>query len=429
VESANDPASDFPLQNLPLGMFVAEDGAARPCTAIGDRVLDIWAAMDHGLLVGDGAEAARIACTGGTLNALIAAGPAAASALRAGLWFLLGTEGEAARFARAAAPHLLRRQDEVSLLMPVAIGGFTDFLTSLPHSARMGAIVRPDSPLPPNFKYLPIAYNSRASSVALSGAALVRPMVQRGLGDGTAAFGACTALDYELEVGAFVYGGNPLGTPLSMAQSAAQVFGYTLLNDWSARDIQRWESTPLGPFLGKTMLSTISPWIVTEEAMAPFRAPAAARAAGDPAPFDYLDSAWNREAGAVALTLEAWLRTERMRAAGQPAHLLTRTQFAAMYWTFAQMITHHASNGCNLRPGDLIGSGTASDATELGRACMAEMQPDGPIVLPNGEQRRFLEDGDEVVLRGRASREGFAAIGFGACGGTVLPAQAFPLEG
>jgi fumarylacetoacetase len=426
VESANDPASDFPLQNLPLGMFQAEDGAARPCTAIGDQILDIWAAMDHGLMVQSSAEAARIACTGGSLNALIAAGPQVASALRAGLSYLLGTEGEAPRWAQAAGQHLLHPQAEVTLLMPVAIGGFTDFLTSLPHSARMGAMLRPDDPLPPSFKYLPIAYNSRASSVVLSGAPLVRPQVQRGLGDGTAAFGPCTALDYELEVGAFLHGGNPLGTPLSMAQAADQVFGYTLLNDWSARDIQRWESAPLGPFLGKIMLSTISPWIVTEEAMAPFRAPAALRAEGDPAPFPYLDSAHNREAGAVDVTLEAWLTTERMRQAGQAPHLLTRTQFAGVYWTFAQMITHHSSNGCNLLAGDLIGSGTASDATDLGRACMAEMQPSGPIVLPNGEQRRFLEDGDEVVLRGRASREGFAAIGFGACSGTVLPARDYP---
>jgi fumarylacetoacetase len=429
VDSANDPACDFPLQNLPLGMFLAEDGAARPCTAIGDQILDIWAAMDHGLMVHTSAEAARIACTGGSLNALIAAGPMAASALRAGLSYLLGTEGEASQFARMAAQHLLRPQAGATMLMPVAIGGFTDFLTSLPHSARMGAMLRPSNPLPPSFKYLPIAYNSRASSVALAGTPLPRPQVQRGLPDGSAAFGPCTAIDYELELGAFLYGGNPLGTPLSMAQAADQVFGYTLLNDWSARDVQRWESDPLGPFLGKTMLSTISPWIVTEEAMAPFRAPAAVREAGDPAPFDYLESAWNREAGAVAVTLEAWLSTERMRAAGQPAHLLTRTQFADMYWTFAQMITHHASNGCNLRAGDLIGSGTASDMTALGRACMAEMQPDGPIVLPTGEQRRFLEDGDEVVLRGRASREGFVAIGFGVCDGTVLPAPAVPVGG
>jgi fumarylacetoacetase len=424
VESANQAGTDFPLQNLPLGLYRADDGSARPCTAIGDQILDIWAAHDHGLMLGPSAQAAEIACTGGSLNALIAEGQPAASALRAGLSYLLGTDGEAPRWGQAAAGHLLLPQITVTLLMPVAIGGFTDFLCSLPHSERMGRMLRPDNPLPPSFKYLPIAYNGRASSIMVSGTDLTRPHVQRGLPDGTAAYGPCTALDYELELGAVLVGGNPLGTPLSMEQAAQQVFGYTLLNDWSARDIQRWESAPLGPFLGKSLLTTISPWIVTEEAMAPFRSPSPTRAPGDPQPFAYLDSAENQESGALDITLEAWLLTDSARGAGQAPHRLTRTQFRDMYWTPAQMVAHHASNGCNLRPGDLIGSGTASDATAGGRACLAEMQPDGPITLPNGAQRRFLEDGDEIILRAQASRDGFVSIGFGDCRGVIRPARA-----
>jgi fumarylacetoacetase len=422
IASACDPLTEFPVQNLPFGLFGGEDGA-RAGVAIGTMILDLGKALEHGLLHGDAAVAARMACTGGNLNTLVGAGLDAAEALREGTFALLAEGGEAARAAQAVAAKLLVDQTAATMLLPVQIGGFSDFFCSLPHAERMGRINRPDRPLAPNFTTLPVGYNGRASSVAISGTALRRPWVQHAGADGAALHGPSTALDYELELGAYLVGGNRLGETLTIQAAAGQLFGYTLLNDWSARDLQRWESLPLGPFMAKSVLTTVSPWIVTEAALAPFRSPAPSRPAEHGAPFSYLDSAANQDAGAIDLTLEAWLLTGAARTTGGVPQLLSRTKFAAMYWTFAQMVTHHASNGCPLRAGDLIGSGTTSDNGPLGRGCLAEMQPEGPVLLDEGGERQFLADGDEIILRGRAERDGFVSIGFGACNGRIMPAQ------
>jgi fumarylacetoacetase len=422
VAGACDPRTEFPVQNLPFGLFGAE-GEPRAGVAIGTMILDLGKALEHGLLRGDAAEAGLMACTGSNLNTLVGAGLDAAAALREGVFALLAEGAKGASAAQAVAAELLVHQSATTMLLPVQIAGFSDFFCSLPHAERMGRINRPDRPLAPNFTTLPVAYNGRASSVAVSGTALRRPWVQRAGADGGAIHGPSTALDYELELGSYLVGGNRLGETLTMQAAAQQLFGYSLLNDWSARDLQRWESVPLGPFMAKSVLTTVSPWIVTEAALAPFRSPAPARPAEHRAPFSYLDSAANRDAGAIDLTLEAWLLTESARSKGGMPQLLSKTRFAEMYWTFAQMVTHHASNGCPLQAGDLIGSGTTSDNGPLGRGCLAEMQLEGPVLLDEGGERDFLADGDEIMLRGRAEREGFVSIGFGECKGRITPAQ------
>jgi fumarylacetoacetase len=427
VESANAPGADFPIQNLPLGVFRrrGESAArARGGVAIGDRILDLAAAVRAGLFAGGAAEEAARAAAGPALNPLMAMGNAAASALRARVSALLAAGAP----ERARVEPLLVPMAEAEMLPPAAIGAFTDFLTSTYHTERGGRRTRPDSPLPPNFKHLPVAYNSRASSVRVSGEAVRRPNGQRQRPDGTVHFGPCEALDFELELGLFVGPGNPLGEPVHMDFAPDHMFGYCLLNDWSARDIQRWESHPLGPFLSKSFATSISPWVVTAEALEPFRAPAFPRAAGDPEPLPYLRSEADRREGLMDIRMEAFLLTPRMCERGEAPARVTATRFTNMYWTFAQMLTHHMSNGCNLRPGDLLGSGTASGPTDESRACMAELTEAGtqPLALPNGETRRWLEDGDEVIFRARAERDGFVPIGFGECRGRIAPAPAWP---
>jgi fumarylacetoacetase len=420
VEAANLSRADFPLQNLPFGIFKrGEDESGRGGVAIGDQIFDLAAAQEAELFSGL-AEKAAIAAGGPTLNPLMALGNRAASALRARLCNLLDAESHE---REKVEPHLVP-MSEASMQMPVAVGNFTDFLTSSFHSERLS----PTGKVPPSFKSMPIAYHSRASSVRVSAGTITRPHGQWLGAENAVQFGPSRALDYELEVGAFIGPGNELGEPIALDDARSHIFGYCLLNDWSARDVQRAESVPLGPFLAKSLSTSISPWVITEAAMRPFRTAAFVRPAGDPAPLPYLASERERESGGFDLKLRAFLLTRSMRENRQAPERITSTNFKHMYWTFAQMLTHHASNGCNLTPGDIIASGTASGPSEESRACLAEVTSRGanPLALPNGEKRSWLEDGDEVIFRARAERDGFTPIGFGECRGVIGPAVDWP---
>jgi fumarylacetoacetase len=313
---------------------------------------------------------------------------------------------------------------EVEMVVPARIGDYTDFYASIHHAYNVGSMFRPESPLLPNYKHLPIGYHGRASSIVIGGTPVKRPSGQTEGRSSTPEFGPSGMLDFELEVGAFIGPGNPLAEPIRIAEAESHLFGLCLVNDWSARDIQRWEYQPLGPFLAKSFATTISPWIVTMEALAPYRIPAFQRPPGDPEPQPYLDAPENREGGGVALTLESLLCSTQMRERGVGSVTLSRGNFSDMYWTFAQMVTHHTSNGCNLRPGDLLASGTVSGADKGSRGCLLELTRRGAerVPLPGGETRGFLEDGDEVILRAYAERDGFARIGFGECRGTIVRA-------
>jgi len=321
---------------------------------------------------------------------------------------------------------LVRRAD-AEMLLPAAVGDYTDFYASLHHATNVGKMLRPDNPLLPNYKWVPIGYHGRASSLVVSGTAVRRPSGQTEPPAGEAAprFGPSRNLDYELEVGAFLGPGNALGRPIPIAEAEGHVFGLVLVNDWSARDLQRWEYQPLGPFLAKSFATTVSPWVVTLEALAPFRGPLSPRPDGDPAPLPHLDHEDDRAHGGFDLRLEVRLLTSAMRERGDEPFAVSGSNARDLYWTLAQMVAHHSSNGCNLRPGDLIASGTVSGPTPEQRGCLLERTWRGsePLALPGGEARRFLEDGDEVILRGRGEREGFAAIGFGECRGVVAAAS------
>jgi fumarylacetoacetase len=412
VESANVAGADFPMQNLPFGIFRGADGVARGGVAIGDQIVDLVRLRAAGLLKGKAAEAAR-AAAGPVLNPLLQLGNAHASSLRAALSDLLDAAHED-RSHRAELGTCLVPIRLATLQLPVHIGAFTDFLCSIDHTLRLRRGV-----LPPAFKHLPIAYNGRATSVVVSGTAVTRPQGQFRQGEAVT-FGAEPSLDFELEVGAFVGTGNELGRPFTLADADGHTFGHCLVNDWSARGIQFFESEPLGPFLGKSFATSISPWIVTAEALLPFRVAALVRDVGDPQPA-HLTSEVNSELGALDLALEAFVLTPRMRASGLEPAPVTQTSFRSMYWTFAQMLTHHASNGCNLQPGDLLASGTTSGASAASRACLAELSQLGtlPLELTNGEMRTWLEDGDEVILRAHAEHPDYVPIGFGECRGVV----------
>jgi len=412
VASANAPGTDFPIQNLPLGVFSTEGTDPRCGVAIGDAVLDLSAAFAAGLV-------SNRAVTGASLAPLMAEGRAASAALRAELSALLSAGSQAA----AQADALLVPMAEVRMHLPTTIRNFSDFMVSYDHCLRSGRRRDPNNPLPPAFHQLPVAYHSRASSVRVSGEAVTRPHGQWRRQDGTMQFGPTEAMDYELEMAIWIAGDNALGTPVPMSAAPDRIFGYGLLNDWSVRDVQRWEMPPLGPFLGKSVSTSVSPWIVTAEALAPFEVPAPVQ---DPPALPYLDSAWNRSNGALSVRMTAAILTPAMRAAGAEPFLLTDTQFAAMYWTAASMVAHHASNGCNLLSGDLLGSGTVSGPEEIARACLAEINQTGAVTLPTGEMRRWIEDGDEIIFRGRAEAPGAVPIGFGECRGALLPAIAWP---
>ncbi len=420
VESANDLQTDFPLENLPFGVFRRSGRLARLGVAIGDQILDLHAAVASGLLAQIGVEISRC-CERDSLNALMALGREAVSRLRAHLMDLLSDRSARARVEPALAP-----QAGTEMLLPAHIGDYTDFYASVYHATNVGRLFRPDNPLLPNYKYVPIGYHGRASSIVVSGADIRRPCGQTKTADAeTPSFGPSRSLDYELEVGFFVGKGNARGEAISIAEAESHIFGLCLVNDWSARDIQAWEYQPLGPFLAKNFATTISPWVVTMDALEPFRVPAFRRAEGDPEPLPYLTSANDRARGGIDLKLEVWLRTARMRAENAPPVKLSQGNLRDLYWTLAQMLTHHASNGCNLQSGDLLASGTVSGAAPDSLGCLLEITRRGaePLQLSNGESRKFLEDGDEVILRGYCEREGHPRIGFGECRGIVLPAN------
>jgi fumarylacetoacetase len=424
IESANEPTTDFPIQNLPFGIFrrLDQPHTTHVGVAIGDKALDLHECHKAGLLSGDDP----------TLSAYL--GPLDLSRqdavnLRQVLSRLLrdGNE-EIQKYRRSPSCSLdpIIAIANVEMLLPVSIGDYTDFYASLFHATNIGRRFRPDNPLLPNYKWVPIGYHGRASSIVISGTPINRPSGQtKDDGEASPRFGATRALDYELELGMFVGEGNEQGAPISIEHAEDHVLGYCLVNDWSARDLQKWEYQPLGPFLSKSFATTISPWIVTPEALAPFRVPAFARAAGDPQPLAYLYSEANRARGGLDITLEVFLLTEGMRQRKISPYLLSQGNARDLYWTFAQMLTHHASNGCNVGPGDLIASGTVSGATAESRGCLMEITEGGtrPISLPNGEARTFLQDGDEVILRGYCQSENFRRIGFGECRGLIGPGR------
>lgn len=423
VESANAPQSGFPIQNLPFALVQRTDADLPHLgVAIGDAILDLFAASDHRLLR-DLPDELAAACRQPTLNALMALGPSVWSQLRGRLQEIL-REGSPDEQVCRTQPVMLERRG-ARLLLPVSIGDYTDFYASIDHARHIGSMFRPEHPLLPNYKYVPVGYHGRASTVVVSGTEIRRPSGQIVATEGTPpAFAPTRRLDYELEVGFFVGPGNDLGMPVPIAQAETRIFGLCLLNDWSARDIQRWEYQPLGPFLGKSFATTISPWVVPMAALRPFRIPAYPRPAGDPTPLPYLLDARDQEHGGLELVLEVWMQSDAMARAGHPAVLLSRSNFRSMYWTPAQMLAHHASNGCAMRPGDLIGSGTVSGPGKGEYGCLQELTEGGrdPVSLPGGELRRFLEDGDCVILRGYAEREGVPRISLGECSGRILPA-------
>jgi fumarylacetoacetase len=415
-----DGHPDFPIQNLPLGMFSPPGGTPRAGVAIGDEILDLAAATAAGLLAGEAGRAVAVASSGPALNGLLALG-AARRAVRARLAELLA----AGAAERAATEPLLHRAADCALHLPAVIGDYTDFYAGIHHATNVGKLFRPDNPLLPNYKWVPIGYHGRASTVMPSGVPVRRPSGQRKRPDeAEPTFGPCRNLDCELELGVWIGPGNAMGTPIPIGDAGEHVAGYCLLNDWSARDVQAWEYQPLGPFLAKSFATTVSPWVVSPEALAPFRTAQPARPEGDPVPLGYLLDEADQRTGALEIELEVLLLTERMRAAGSPPHRLSIGSTRHIYWTVAQMVAHHTSNGCSLRPGDLLGSGTISAPERDGYGSLLEITRGGkePVTLPDGETRSFLEDGDEIFLRARARREGAAPIGFGECRAVVVPA-------
>ncbi|MGB1927700.1 MAG: fumarylacetoacetase [Mariniblastus sp.] len=429
VESANQPETDFPIQNLPYCVFQTPGNPASIGIGIGDQILNLRACGESGLLNPRFASVSQQP----TLNQLMALPPTEQSQLRGRIVELLS---EGSPDADKIASTALVPQSGVEFLMPCNIGDYSDFYASVYHATNVGSMFRPDNPLLPNYKHIPIGYHGRASSIVVSGTPIRRPVGQLTPTEPGAAptRDACKLFDYELEVGCLVGQGNQLGEPVSIDDAESHMFGLTLLNDWSARDIQKWEYQPLGPFLAKSFASTISPWIVTMEALAPFRCPEFKRDAEDPRPLNYLASDSNSKFGGIDLQLEVYLLTEQMQQQGFEPQLLTRGSFTNLYWTFAQMLTHHSSNGCNLRPGDMLGSGTVSGQTRDSRGCMLELTWDGdqqnalpgsqrtPIKFPTGEERKFLADGDSVIFRGFCETSDHRRIGFGTCMGQVLPA-------
>jgi fumarylacetoacetase len=440
VESANDPASDFPIQNLPLCAFEVTHGEgehrhshAHPGVAIGDQVLDVGMLVESGWMDREAPE--------DLIDALqqpywfgIAHSPRLVHDLRVVLQKFLTDGTGGGQQIRRLRDKAVRPLAETKLVPPLPIFNYTDFYASVHHATTVGSMFRPDNPLLPNYKHVPIGYHGRASSIVISGTPITRPKGQQSPPDSDPnagpTFGPCKLLDYELEVGAYIARGNELGDPVPIALAHDHLLGLCLVNDWSARDIQKWEYQPLGPFLAKNFATSISPFIVTMDALRPFRRSAMERPAGDPKPLPYLSDPDDQSHGGFDITLEAFLLTEQMEAKGLPPHRLSKGSFKDMYWTFAQMLTHHASNGCNLQPGDLIASGTVSGPTPDSRGCLLELtwdgtNPDGkpkprkPIQLPTGETRTFLADGDTVIFKGACERESWRKIGFGECRGKV----------
>lgn len=428
VESANGHPV-FPIQNLPYGVFCQGEHAAKIGVAIGEQILDLHAAATRGLLPDQVVDAVSQP----TLNAVMGLSKANRQALRLALSRCLTTGSD----SQSAADACLVHQADVTMELPCSIGDYTDFYASVFHATNVGSMFRPNNPLLPNYKHIPIGYHGRASSVVASGHPVKRPVGQLSPSEegGLPSRDCCKLLDYELEVGCLIAEGNALGATISIEDAESKMFGLVLLNDWSARDLQKWEYQPLGPFLAKSFATTISPWVVTFEALQPFRCAAFSRPEGDPQPLPYLTSEANSKLGGIDLQLEVYLQSAQMAQEGHDPVKLSQSRFAELYWTPAQMVTHHSSNGCNLMPGDLLGSGTVSNRDRDSRGCLLELTWDGdmdnpvpgsqrtPLVLPTGEERKFLADGDTVIIRGYCEREGHARIGLGECTGTVLSAD------
>jgi fumarylacetoacetase len=422
VASANEAGTDFPIQNLPFGMFkrTGADTLARGCVAIGDQIIVLAHCLAKGVLTGK-AEKAAEAALGPTLNPLMALGNEYWTDLRGQLSVLLREGGDAEGLEAMLIP-----LSEVEMCMPAEIGDYTDFYSSINHATNVGKLFRPDNPLLPNYKHIPIAYHGRSSSIRVSGTPSKRPLGQLKAPDADApVMGACQRLDYETEIGVFVGPGNELGETIGLDKADDHIFGFCVLNDWSARDIQAWEYVPLGPFLAKNFATTISPWIVTLEAMAPYRQEMYQRPEGDPAPLAYLSSETHAKSGGLDINLEVAIATSQMQKNGDAPHVIGTPVFKDMYWSVFQMLTHHASGGCNFQPGDFYGSGTISgtENDQLGSLLEATVGGKEKIKFPTGETRTFLEDGDEVIMRAWCQKEGAASIGFGECRSIILPAS------
>ncbi len=426
VESANTPGTDFPIQNLPFCVFT------RSCTyenvrigvAVGDFVLDVYACYECCLFDDESFTVAVSADNYCLDHSVMRKNADLQSAFRHRLVDILSNNAD--QETRKNVERNLISMEEVQFYLPAHIGDYTDFYCSIFHAGNVGAMFRPDNPLLVNYKYLPIGYHGRASSIVVSGTEITRPKGQnRSDADAPPEYVPCKNLDYEMEVGFFVGQGNDLGETISIEDAEKHIFGLCLVNDWSARDVQSWEYQPLGPFLAKSFATSVSPFVVTMEALAPFRTNAFERAEGDPKPLDYLSSEANQKNGGFDINLEVYLQTQKMRDENAEPFLLSRSNTKDLYWTIGQMLTHHASNGCNLQTGDLMATGTVSGADKDARGCLLELTWRGkePIELPNGETRRFLEDGDEVIMKGFCEKEGFRRIGFGECRGIILPAE------
>ena len=422
VESANVDNCDFPIQNLPFAEFrrKGSDEAFRGGVAIGDQVIDLAKLSKLNVLTGD-AKTAADAASEATLNTFMGLGKQYWSALRLALSKALRAGSE----HQQALSDTLVAQSDIEFSLPCRIGDYTDFYTSIYHATAVGSLFRPDNPLLPNYKWVPIGYHGRSSSIDVSGQTFHRPKGQTKAPDAEVpSFGPCKRLDYELELGIYLGKGNALGDAIAIENAENHVFGFCVFNDWSARDLQAWEYQPLGPFLAKNFASTVSPWIVTTEALAPYRT-SWTRDENDPQPMDYLESKANRDQGAFDIQMDVKIQTQKMRSEGHNPTRISTSSFKHSYWTVAQMVTHHTVNGCNFMPGDMLGSGTQSGPTHEEAGSLLELSRGGKekITLSNGEQRSFLEDGDNVIMRGWCEKEGYVRIGFGSVESTVLPTK------
>ena len=435
VESANDPDTDFPIQNLPWCKFTTRPDSASgdpvwyhyavPGVAIGDKVLDLAACFEMGLFMGEAEQAIVHLCSrGATLHNLPLLPPNAVNAFRSALVGILSEDADSS--TRDLASRALFPISDVIFHAPALIRDYTDFYCSIYHATNVGRLFRPDNPLLPNYKYIPIGYHGRASSIVMSGTDIKRPKGQnRSDQEKPPVFIPSKAFDYEMEVGFFVGRANELGATVPLAEAEEHIFGLCLMNDWSARDIQGWEYQPLGPFLSKSFATSISPFVVSMEALAPFRVPAFKRDEGDPEPLPHLYDEQNEKLGGIDIKLDVYIQSQKMREMDMEPFLLSRSNTKDLYWTLGQMLSHHASNGCNLQVGDLLATGTVSGPEDSERGCLLEITKRGaePIELPSGETRKFLEDHDEIIMKGFCEREGFRRIGFGECRGMVLPAE------
>jgi fumarylacetoacetase len=427
IESANDPANEFPIQNLPFCEFEYETADGSDWSvgiAIGDYVLNLSECLEAGIFSDFEEDLGETLFLLENLIDYQTENPGAMSRFRRRIIEIL-REDAPVDLRRKVSQHLYEIS-AVKFSVPFQIGDYTDFYCSVFHATNVGSMFRPDNPLLPNYKYIPIGYHGRASSIVVSGTEIRRPKGQnRADAEKPPVFIPCKNLDYEMEVGFFVGKGNHLGETIPIDRAEEHIFGLCLVNDWSARDIQAWEYQPLGPFLAKNFATTVSPFVVTMEALAPYRVNAFTRDEGDPEPLEYLSGARNQTKGGLDINLEVYIQTPKMRAENIAPHLLSRSNTKDLYWTIGQMLTHHASNGCNIETGDLMATGTVSGREKHERGCLLELTWRGtdPIELPNGETRRFLEDGDEIIMKGFCERDGFRRIGFGECRGIVLPAN------